>query len=414
MAKARKTSGWVPALQKIGYIRILILAVIGIVGAWFALMLSVTGVTRTKNPQMALMLLPGEGTALSARADQLFFENPEQPSPAARNFAVAALRQQAINPKALRILGYFASAQNDEAKAENLMEMAQRLSRRETGTQFWLIDSAAKKNDIKQALLHYDIALKTKPDAQDILFPRLLAAIDDPTLRLALEPYIRADNDWAVSFISYANAKSENLPALASLVAKTGGVRDREMAQRQMVDLLGRLVGKSHFTEARSLFMSIPGAKSARLTSAALDSSDRNSRFGPMGWQTFDDSDAGGAFNAPEKNGTITLSVYANGSTTKTVARKLLYLKPGSYRFGSKLADLVSGDGGYLRWQILCPAGSGAPIIWSVDSGNKVAQGLIAIPASCPVQFLDLVASGGKGQTGLEATIASVSVTPAK
>jgi hypothetical protein len=38
----------------------------------------------------------------------------------------------------------------------------------------------------------------------------------------------------------------------------------------------------------------------------------------------------------------------------------------------------------------------------------------LTVPANCPVQFLDLiVASGGKGQMGLEATVASVSVAPA-
>lgn len=414
MGKTKKTWDFMPTLRKIGLIRILIMTVIGLVGAWFTLSLAIAGVTRTRNPPMALMILPRESTALAARADQVFFENPNKPAPAAKALALAALREQAINPKALRLLGYFASLENDLVKAEKLVRMAQRLSRREAGAQLWLIEFAAQKDDTKQALFHFDVVLKTKPETQDLLFPRLLSAIDDASVREALKPYIGADNDWAGSFVSYANAKSTNLPALASLVAETGGVGDRKIAQQQRIDLLARLVGEKYFNEAQALFLKIPGAKPARLTSAALDPSDRDGRFGSMGWQLFNEPDAGGGFNAQTKNSSITFSVFANGSTTRTVARKLLYLRPGSYTFASKLADLDRGDGGFLRWQLSCPAEQNATPIWSVSSISKVTQSGLSVPASCSVQFLDLILSGGKGQIGLEATIASVSVTPSK
>jgi hypothetical protein len=75
-----------------------------------------------------------------------------------------------------------------------------------------------------------------------------------------------------------------------------------------------------------------------------------------------------------------------------------------------RLSNLDRGDGGFLRWQLRCPAIPAAPI-WTIDSINASLRASFSIPANCPAQFLDLIASGGKGQTGLEATVASVAIT---
>jgi tetratricopeptide (TPR) repeat protein len=413
MARPKKTNPALAALRSVGLIRIIVFSILGLIGAWFATTLALSGVTRIKAPQSALLFMPRESTALAARADLLFFANPQQPPAAVRLLSLAALREQAINPRALRLLGYYADVEGDSATAEKFIRMAQRLSRRDAATQLWLIESYARENDTKQTLVHYDIALRTKPDTQTILFPRLLNAIEDQDIRTALKPYIRSKDGWGGSFLYYANANSKNLPTLTDLVVETGGLVDPESAKSQELGLLGRLVGEKYFADARRLFLQMPGAKPARMTSAAFDPSDRDSRFGPMGWQLIDDPDAGGGFTGKAGDKQISLSLFANSGTTRPVATKLLYLRPGSYLFNARLANLERGEGGFLRWQLRCPSdASGAPL-WTIDSINAALRATFAVPANCPVQFLDLIASGGKGQTGLEATVATVSVAPA-
>jgi tetratricopeptide (TPR) repeat protein len=413
MARPKKTNPALAALRSVGLIRIIAFSILGLIGAWFATTLALSGVTRIKAPQSALLFMPRESTALAARADLLFFANPQQPPAAVRTLSLAALREQAINPRALRLLGYYADVEGDSATAEKFIRMAQRLSRRDAATQLWLIEAYARENDTKQTLVHYDIALRTKPDTQTILFPRLLNAIEDQDIRTALKPYIRSKDGWGGSFLYYANANSKNLPTLTDLVVETGGLVDPESAKSQELGLLGRLVGEKYFADARRLFLQMPGAKPARMTSAAFDPSDRDSRFGPMGWQLIDDPDAGGGFTGKAGDKQISLSLFANSGTTRPVATKLLYLRPGSYLFNARLANLERGEGGFLRWQLRCPSdASGAPL-WTIDSINAALRATFAVPANCPVQFLDLIASGGKGQTGLEATVATVSVAPA-
>lgn len=410
MARRKKANPVLAAMRSIGIARILIVSMIGLAGAWFAAALAISGITRIRAPQAALLAMPGESAALASRADQIFFANPKNPPRVVEALALKALKAQAINAKALRVLGYVADAKGDSVRAENYVRMAARLSRREPGAQLWLIEAAARRGDVAQTLIHYDIALRTKPDTQTILFPRLLNAIEDRAIRTALKPYIRAKNGWGASFLPFAITNSKNLPTLVDLIVETGGLADAESAKAQELDLLARLVAGSFFDEARWLYLQMPGAKPARLTSAAFDTSDRDADFGPMGWQLVEDPDAGGGFTGKAGEQQTSLSLYANAATTRPVATKLLYLNPGNYLFSARLANLDRGDGGFLRWQLRCPAAGGEPV-WAIDSINASLRAAFAVPSNCPVQFLDLIASGGKGQTGLEATIASVSIT---
>ncbi len=411
LQKTRKSNAFAARLKQVGVFRVIALSVIGAVGAWLAFALAVSGLTRTKNPDAALMFMPNESMALAGRGDLIFFSNLDKPPPSVRALALSALRQQAINPKALRLLGYYADTQGESEKAEKFIRAAEKLSRREAASQLWLIEAAARKNDSLQALTHYNIVLRTKPDTQAILFPRLLSAIDDRAIRNGLKPYIRSDDEWAAAFLFFANAKSSNLPALVDLMIETGGLRDRKVAKQQELGLLSRLLNEKYFAEARRLFLEMPGAKPDHLESAAFTAEDLNGDFGVMGWSIIDNPDSGAGFIGKSKIAPVSLSVFANSATTGIVANKPLYLKPGAYRFNAKLTELNRGDGGFLRWQIRCPTLENGPAIWTLDSIDRASVATIEIPANCPFQFIDIIASGGKGQNGLEAMVSSIAMT---
>ena len=54
MARAPKGAKIVASLREIGLARITLFSLAGIAGAWFALMLAISGITRIKAPQSAL------------------------------------------------------------------------------------------------------------------------------------------------------------------------------------------------------------------------------------------------------------------------------------------------------------------------------------------------------------------------
>src|SRR3546814_1290750 len=73
-----------------------------------------------------------------------------------------------------------AFARGDQAKGERLLAYSQKLSRRDLRTQLMAIELAVAQGDISGALRHYDIALRTKKNAPELLFPVLTSALPDP------------------------------------------------------------------------------------------------------------------------------------------------------------------------------------------------------------------------------------------
>lgn len=391
--------------------RIVGFGALGMVGAGLALALAISGVTRASNPATALRFMPNEALALAFRADELLLANPTKPPRETRTLALAALRQQSLNSKALRVLGYYATAQRDEKLGGALIRAAAGQSRRDAFTQFWLIEDSVQRGNVAEALEHYDIALRTRPGTYTTLFPILLGALDDPQIRRALSPYIHNDRVWAPLFLVHATANSNNLPALVDLILESGGLGDLEAAHRQNVELLQRLVTDKAFGDARRLYLHMPGASAIRLADAQFALSDRQARFGPLGWQVIAGPDSGATFTeAADKH--TTLSLFANAATTATVATKLLYLRPGDYDFAARLSKLEKGEAAFIRWQLRCPANGGERPVWALDNVAQAAQATLTVPADCPVQFLEILAVGGSGQNGMDATIDEVSLRP--
>lgn len=405
LAKAPSFS-WV---RSIGLTRLAGVTILATVGAYVAFAIAVSGVMRTKNPELTLTLWPLEGDALAATADQLFFANPENPAPQVQQLARKSLRQKALNPRALRLLGYYADFRGDPKTANALMQKAVKFSRRELGAQLWLIEASARRNNVAQTLKHYDIALSTKTQAQELLFPRLLEAIDSEEVRLGLKPYMRDRRVWTREFLSYAITKNRNLAQIAELVSEASTI-SRDDSNIEM-RLLSKLLAEGEYSIARRLYLQFPDAKAGLLTAV-----DFNLQFGPlasnpMAWQLFDDPDVGGNFESTGRGQAPVLSLYANPWTTRLIASKILYLDLGAYKFSSNLSILSQGDGGVLKWQMRCPGLDGNPI-WASENKSLQARVTFTVPESCTTQILEIILSGGKGQTGLEATIASVSIAP--
>lgn len=389
--------------------RALILLPIAAIITWFAFALALSGIARKTDPQLALEFMPNEATALATRADQLLFATPESassPNPEVKALALEALRQQAINPPALRALGYQASTIGQVSLARTFIRLSAHQSPRDGGAQLWLIEDAVSRGDVQEALLHYDIVLRTRPSTQALLFPILLSAIDDPVIRKALVPYISTDRLWVQTFMTYANSASSDPRALVELITESGGFGDPTVAHRLNLELLTRLVSEKRFADARRLFGAMPGARKASLVDPRFEKSDREARFGPMGWQTVNNPESSSSFTVDDSGKNILL-LLANSATTATVASRLLYLQPGEYNVAAQLAGAPSSDDGSIRWQLRCPMLGERPI-WAMESRAAQSIGKLTVPTGCATQYFDIVVSGGAGQTGLEASVVEI------
>jgi hypothetical protein len=401
------------AIKRVGVLRLALVLVLVLAGGYLAFALSVAGVARSRQPALALQFAPREAEALSKQADLYFATNPQHPPQAVGALATRSLRAQAINPRALRLLGYVENARGDRPHAQALMGLAARLSRRESGAQLWLINRAALDGNLPLAVQHIDVLLRTSPNTQSKLYPILLQGLIDPGFRRLLRTYLRSgDSPWASDFVTYAIANTADLSPVQSLFEEGEPTARTGFTVEQSRMLMERLMKAGRYGALQRIYLLTPGSSAWRLRDPRYDLSDIEEKFGVAGWQAFNLTDAGASFVGKGKNAAPAMTLYADPSTTRIVASKLLYLEPGSYALSTGIADLDAGAGGGLTWQLRCPTRVAGSIVWSGVLISQQSAHKVTVPEDCRVQFLDLVAAGGQGQTGLDATILRVSLAP--
>jgi hypothetical protein len=384
--------------------------------AWLSFIHAVANVTWQQNPDMALRFVPDHALALSRKADELFAAKQDAQTLAkVESMAKQSLRGGALNPVAIRLLGYVADARGDQTKARELMLLSQKVSRRDFGTQLWLIEDAVARGDKKQALYHYDIAMRTTPSSHPILFPTLVGALSDPEVRAGLAPYLRSEPNWAGGLLGEAIATSDNPANVADLLVKAGPLPDTEGNRNIANSLLAMLAAKSKFPAFRQYYASLPSARDTALLSASLTKATVGLAYPVAGWQLVENPSIGGAFSSPDKAGRYSLSAFAGSGERGELMRKYLFLKPGNYSFAANYDAVEGAADSEIRWDLQCLSAAGNTGIWFTTS--PVAKGKTAtvkdftLEADCANQLLLLQLAGGSGQLGAEFTLRSVDIT---
>lgn len=420
MAKSRKRKGpsrFAPLRAKppLFWVKLVVISAVTIWLAWLSFIHAVANVTWQQNPDMALRFVPDHPLALSRKADELFAEK-QDPATLAKVEAMAkqSLRGGALNPVAIRLLGYVADVRGDQERARELMLLSHKVSRRDFGTQLWLIEDAVARNDKKLALYHYDIAMRTTPESWSILFPTLTGALNDPEVRVGLVPYVRAAPGWLPPFLSEAIGNIENPANLADVLVKAGGLPDRDDYRSLSNALLGQLAGKGQFPAFRQYYLSLLGSEESTFEMASLSKDTVNLRYPAAGWQIVDNPVIGGTFSQADKDGRHSLTAFAGSGERGELMRKYLFLKPGNYRFVARYDAQDSAPDSDIRWELQCVAKAGNSSKWVANApvvkGRTSEAVEFTIGAECPYQLLQLQLAGGSGQLGAEFTLRSVDI----
>lgn len=422
MSRKRKAPPRFAALRAkppLFWVKLVSIAAITCTLAWLSFIHAVANITWQQNPDLALRFVPDHPLALSRKADELFAAK-QDPATLAKVEAMAkqSLRGGALNPVAIRLLGYVADARGDRKKAREFMLLSQKVSRRDFGTQLWLIEDAVARNDKKQALYHYDIAMRTTPSSFPLLFPTLTGALDDPEVRAGLAPYVKAAPEWLLPFLPHAIGTMENPSYLADVLLKAGPLPDRPEYRDQSNYLLLTLANKGQFSAFERYYASLPSVRSKALQTAAMNKDSVNLRYPAAGWQLIENAAIGGAFSEADKRGAFTLSAFAGSGERGELMRKLLFLKPGSYRFTAQYDAQSSAPDSEIRWDLSCVSAKGNNGKWftsrTVQAGRSGDVQSFTLGADCPHQLLQLQLAGGSGQLGAEFVLRSVQITPVR
>ncbi|NYT39212.1 hypothetical protein HZY97_00445 [Sphingomonas sp. R-74633] len=379
--------------------------------AWAGLF-SAVEYLRYHNPPRALALNANDAGALVRNMDNQIQRVGQVPSAnALADVAHRALRSAPLSAGAVRLLAISEQLRGKAASSEQLLYLSSRLSRRDLGTQLALIEMMVQNNDIPKALEHYNIALTTAKDAEGILFPILAEAIEDPVVGNAFISQVRAGHSWIGAFLSYAIRAGGHSQTVARILAASGAAPRIDPNENIKSLLLVGLGAERHFDTLRQTFLGMRGAKAELLTAAGFNPDSTKPTWAPVSWQLTGAAPLSVGFQRREASGETTdLHVLLDSGAQLIAARKLLFLRPGTYHLRSNLQSQSWPAGADGRWALKCALSAAEPTIWMGtfgSGGTMQTPTAIQVSSQCGVQYLDLIVTSPEGQSPLEFVISS-------
>ncbi len=384
---------------------------------WCSGVFSLTQITGNTDANLALRFSPGDPTALANRANAEIISQPLRPElwRGLDVLALRSLRAQALNPRALRLLAFVARDEARHLARTNFARLAIKSSRRETGALIFMIDDRVKHDDVVGALKYYDLAMRTSLAARVQLLPVLTNAIEDDEVRKALVPIIKTQPNWIYDFFEYAITNSDNPKTLAKLIEQTGGWPGDPKFDWLTNRLLSQMIAKFQFADFRTHYLTLKNARPFLLTSPVISASSFSDGPGILAWQKLGSSSVGMDY-VEEQSRQGAMHLYAGSGDRQVVARKILFLNHGSYKFTATLGSLEVTTGAGLQWSIACLTRD-STLVWSVEQtqlkSNSTLRQTFEIPPNCEAQALDIGVSGGQNQQGAEVLVTSITLSKA-
>ena len=317
---------------------------------------------------------------------------------------MAILRTTPLSGMALRQLGIAANLHRKDSGLR-LIELAERVSRRDLPSERLLIEASARRGDTAAALRHYDHMLSVYPETKAELFPLLAGELTEPDVRQALiahaaKPWLR---DFVVNAADYDVAPESLMAFYAEL---TGKVPVRDM-QDGTVKMLRWMQGNGQGEALAAFAARIPGLPAQTLTELGFSAMTTDERFAPLSWSLRND----GAIEAVADGNRLTLRIAPENA--ELAATRLTMLAAGQYAVSQNLAYEANAPRARLAWQVACQGGAAAPI-WQqelpVDRPSAALVAVFAVPPGCPVQAWQLQASAEVSQFASTARIAGLAL----
>ncbi|QGN54944.1 tetratricopeptide repeat protein [Novosphingobium sp. Gsoil 351] len=315
------------------------------------------------------------------------------------------LRRKPLNPAALTLIGFARERRGDEAGSLRLFETAQRVSRRDVLTQLAFVNGLAAKGDLAGTLDHYDVALRTNNSAVELMTPILGNAMRDTRIQKGFAGLVRQRPPWLLVVLDNMSSTTQFPGGLAKSLALAGGLPRTppfpEIEQR----LLARVLASDGPIAAREYFLSLPGARSADLTTLSFDARTTNPDFAPLVWTEIADPNASGAF--VRDGGMLSLQGSAAPNSSGVLASRMMFLPAGQYRVSGRSA--VNGDpGAALTMTIRCLVDGRDLANWKGKFGTPLPP--LTITPACATQKVDVMLGAGEGSNGAEARLTGLSL----
>jgi hypothetical protein len=383
----------------------LLVGAVAVAVAAFAGSAASAGFLAAKSPILANRLDRGNGLAagkavslrqaLGGKVHRLTAED--------RATILDGLRRDPLSRAAIRVLGLDQSLGHHDTAARTLLELSDRISRRDPATQIWLIDDRAHHSDLAGTLSHYDAALSTSPSSSALLYPALTKALAYPQIDSELAPLIHQRRSWVDGFVIYATAnvaKAADLGRVLRAAAPLPASKERGVILSQV---LQRFAADGDIAGGREFAVRLMGANGAALDNFAISSKTIATNLSPLTWTV-----PGSGTILTELSPKGRVEVLAPADAAGTVLTRTFVPRPGPYTLEQSIKYPERGDPLALEWRAVCVKREAGRVFWSQQvpplARNSRYRMDLVIPGDCTgIRFeLDVLETDRSGQTFME------------
>ncbi|WP_339821763.1 hypothetical protein [uncultured Parasphingorhabdus sp.] len=332
-----------------------------------------------------------------------------------------SLESEPLNPRAVRAFALNARSQKNTESLLRYADLSQRLSRRDVLNQLLLIDGKAKDpgTKIEDILVHYDNILRVAPRLTEQLYPALVGVMANQQAFDGIAAYVIKKRPWAESLMFEALPTEYGPNAVVEILKLANKGKKIDPSDRLSKTLFDRLYAQGDYSTAKSLFLRMKDVEPEWLSSTKFVSARWQDKYGPLVWQFSNDANSGADLVPGRDAGNPAIEVFALSGVRGTPLRRLLFLKPGNYKFTQEYEVFQSGMNADAGWTLVCvgkafESGQANELMSvSTDVGNTQKKMTHAsdVKITCPVQHLRFSVAGGDGQSGLTMRLSEANFT---
>ncbi|OQW43928.1 MAG: hypothetical protein A4S16_05445 [Proteobacteria bacterium SG_bin6] len=363
--------------------------------------------------QLAALFAPGNARILAELSRQSLQQAAQSAADQgeAERLARLALRRDPTAVSAVATLGLLAELKGDLVGARRDFSYAERLSRRDLAAELWLIEDAVRREEVPDALRHYDIALRTQAGANEILFPVLVNASLEPAVAQQLAKRLRLRPAWGDEFFGYL-ANNTSKPQVTVDLFLTLARQHVPVTEAAQSTLLARLIGAHELEAAWRYFTTIrPGLDRTRSRDPAFTANIAVPT--PFDWIPAGDAGISVTVQRGASSGAAVFS--AVPSVGGNLLQQVQLLPPGRYRIEGISEGIDQAKHEQPYWLLQCIADGrelGRVIVTNSAEQNGHFGGEIEVDRNCNAQSLILVARPSSALGGLSGMITRIELLP--
>lgn len=399
---------------KLGTFKSVAIAVVTLAVAWEAYSFALVPNLRRSAPEVVLSRDPYDAPALSKRVLERVKKSGQYiAAPEDRTAAVRSLVDTPLSRSSLRIIGFDYVRQQDKVQAAALMSLSNKVSRRDTWAQIWLLEEAARNEDFDSILSYYHAALSVKPELAPVLNPILVSVTRFLDVRVALGPYLRSNAPWTSGFLAQA-ANDARVSDVFDTVLPEAQHLSGDAYIPALSRITYRLALDDRWGDAMRLAETIwNDFDSEAFSSFSPEAVNSDPRMGTLAW-TF--SNEAGIFSELEGEGGVSVS-FEPLSRGVALRRTIPVERGGRYAFVQRVQIADRSSAAQVRWQAECVSGSSEEtrVIWRQtvpwSEGIETYRSTISVPDECSLLTLSLIGTGPDGQTGSTSIFSDLSLS---